>query len=106
MDDARTAARQHVKRLKAFYSHVFAYVVINGFLVAVNLLTTPETLWFYWVTLAWGLGLAFDAYDTFLKHRLFGHEWEERKIQNFMEKNPDARPEDEVTEESETGKDS
>ena len=92
MDEARKAAEQRVRKLRGFYSHLATYIVINGFLLLVNLLTTPGTLWFYWVSLAWGLGLVFDAYETFFRRRFFGREWEERKVQEYMRKHPEDRP--------------
>lgn len=88
MEQNRRAAKEHVRQLREFYSHVVAYIIINAFLIAINLLTTPDTLWFYWVSLAWGLGLAFHAYDTFFKERVFGSAWEERKIQKYMREHP------------------
>lgn len=89
MEEAgRKAAAERVRRLRAFYTHLFTYLVINGFLVAVNLLASPGTLWFYWVSLAWGIGLLFDAFETFLRPRFWGREWEERKIEEYMRKHP------------------
>ncbi|MCX8175854.1 MAG: 2TM domain-containing protein, partial [Candidatus Bathyarchaeota archaeon] len=44
---------------KDFLSHLTAYVIVNVFLIFVNLLTSPSTLWFYWLILGWGIGLAF-----------------------------------------------
>src|SRR5262249_15070002 len=55
-DEALAFAR--VRKLKGFYFHVCQYVVIIGFLAAVNLLTYPRYLWFVWAALGWGLGLA------------------------------------------------
>ncbi len=98
IEDIRKAAKQRVTRLRAYYAHVFAYLVINVFLLVVNLLTTPDTLWFYWVSIAWGLGLAFDTYDAFWKNRFFGAEWEEKKIQQYMREHPDAKPDEDEAE--------
>ena len=91
MESSKDAARQHVRQVRDYYSHLFAYVVINAFLIAVNLLTTPGTLWFYWVSIAWGIGLAFHTYDTFFKRRFFGADWEERKVRQYMRKHPEEK---------------
>jgi hypothetical protein len=40
-----------------FRIHFAAYVVVNAILIAVNLLLTPDILWFYWPLLGWGIGL-------------------------------------------------
>ena len=40
-----------------FKIHFAAYVLVNLLLVAVNLLTTPDKLWFYWPLLGWGIGI-------------------------------------------------
>ncbi len=37
--------------------HLAVYVAVNVLLVAVNLLTVPEHLWFYWPMLGWGIGV-------------------------------------------------
>lgn len=33
------------------------FAVVNVILIALNLLTSPGELWFYWVTVFWGIGL-------------------------------------------------
>ena len=40
-----------------FFFHFSAYVLVNVILIAVNLLTTPNQLWFYWPLLGWGIGI-------------------------------------------------
>ena len=40
-----------------FFFHFSAYVLVNAILIAVNLLTTPNKLWFYWPLLGWGIGI-------------------------------------------------
>jgi hypothetical protein len=40
-----------------FKIHFAAYVGVNLVLIAVNLLTTPHLLWFYWPLIGWGIGL-------------------------------------------------
>jgi hypothetical protein len=40
-----------------FRYHFIAYVAVNLLLLAVNLLTTPSHLWFYWPLLGWGIGI-------------------------------------------------
>jgi len=40
-----------------FFYHFSSYVIVNVILIAVNLLTTPDKLWFYWPLLGWGIGI-------------------------------------------------
>jgi hypothetical protein len=40
-----------------FFFHFAAYVLVNAILIAVNLLLTPDKLWFYWPLLGWGIGI-------------------------------------------------
>ncbi|MEW5676083.1 2TM domain-containing protein [Flavobacterium enshiense] len=78
-------ARNRVKEIKEFYSHLLAYVVVNLFLMAVNLLTSPEHLWFFWPMLGWGIGITVHAMKTFNFMPFLGRDWEERKLKEFME---------------------
>jgi 2TM domain len=40
-------ARARVQQLRLFYTHVAVYVFVNIFLLLINLLTDPSSLWFY-----------------------------------------------------------
>lgn len=79
------SARKRVKEIKEFYSHLLAYVVVNLFLMAVNLLTSPKHLWFFWPMLGWGIGITVHAMKTFNLMPFLGKDWEERKLKEFME---------------------
>jgi len=52
-------------------------------LVIINLVTSPDALWFYWVTVFWGIGIIWHAIGVFGK---LGKNWEEKKIKELMEK--------------------
>ncbi len=79
-------ARARVTAIKGFYIHLIAYVCVNGFLVAVNLITSPRTLWFYWPLLGWGTGLLAHGIDVFGFDGVFGKDWEKRKVRKIMDK--------------------
>ena len=80
-------AKERVETLKGFYANLISYVAINLVLIVINLAVSPNTLWFYWVTIFWGVGLIFHAVDVFaLRGRLLSQEWEERKIREVMNK--------------------
>ena len=89
MDDAAryNAAKVHVQRLRGFYMHLTVYVLVNVLLLAINLATTPDRLWFYWPLLGWGIGVAAHGASVLGTGRFLGKEWEERKIRELMDKN-------------------
>lgn len=72
-------ARERVEALKGYYSHLASFVAVNGFLMILNLVTSPETLWFIYPLLGWGIGLAIHTAEVFWT----GPDWEERKIQEL-----------------------
>lgn len=78
-------AKKRVQEVKGFYGNLTAYIVVNLFLMIVNLLTSPEHLWFYWPMLGWGIGVLFHGLRVFNRVPFLGKEWEERKIKEFME---------------------
>lgn len=41
----------------AFKIHFAAYAAVNILLLAINLLTTPQHLWFFWPLAGWGIGI-------------------------------------------------
>lgn len=89
MDDQqqlRARAEKRVKELKGFYVNLLTYGVVNLGLFLINLLTSPGYWWFLWVMLGWGIGLVAHAAHVFGAGGLFGRDWEERKIQEIMDK--------------------
>ena len=78
------AAKKQVEEIKGFYFHLVTYFLVNTFLIVINLLTSPEYLWFIWPLMGWGIGLIIHAFSVF--GGLWGKSWEERKIKEIMEK--------------------
>lgn len=74
-------AVKRVKDLKGFYGNLASYCIVIPFLLILNLLTSPNHLWFYWPMLGWGIGIVAHAVNTFG----IGREWEEKKIQQLMD---------------------
>jgi hypothetical protein len=70
----REQALQHVKKRRDFHAHAFAYLVINMVLWGAWAII-GDTLhswypWPLWVTLGWGIGLTFNAWDVFLRRTI------------------------------------
>ena len=82
-EESYKRAKKRVGELRGFYEHLIAYVVVNIMLVIINLVTSPDTLWFYWVTVFWGIGVICHAISVYGK---LGKNWEEKKIKEIMEK--------------------
>lgn len=78
-------AKKRVQEVKGFYGNLTAYIVVNVFLMIVNLLASPEHLWFYWPMLGWGIGVLFHGLRVFNYMPFLGKDWEERKMKEFME---------------------
>jgi len=60
-------ARKRVTERRDFGSHLVAYVVINGFLVAIWALTGAGYFWPAWVLGGWGVGLVLHFWETFVR---------------------------------------
>ena len=58
-DEKYEEAKKRVKELKDFYRNFITYIVVNIILIVINLVTSPDSLWFYWVTIFWGVALFF-----------------------------------------------
>ena len=52
-------ALARARRKMALYVHAAAYASVMLLLLAVNLFTTPRSLWVIWPILGWGAGLLF-----------------------------------------------
>lgn len=87
-------AKRHVEALKGFYIHAAIYLLVNASLVVINFVTSSDYLWFVWPLLGWGIGLAGHAVGIFGVPGLFGKEWEDRKIHEYMKRDQDRDPED------------
>jgi hypothetical protein len=64
--EAYQQAERRVKAKIGFYSHLTAYIIVNGFLIAIYILTSFGYYpWFVWPMLGWGIGLAFHFASVF-----------------------------------------
>ncbi|MGC4041578.1 MAG: 2TM domain-containing protein [Flavobacterium sp.] len=84
-------ALKRVKKIKGFYTHMMVYIVINtGLLIAKFVNQGSNDNFWEWQTfntvIFWGIGLAAHGFSVFLPGAVMGKDWEERKINELMEK--------------------
>ena len=97
-DERYEKAKKRVEELKRFYGNLVTYAVINVILIIINLVTSPGSLWFYWVTIFWGIAILLHASKVFiLKGKFLGEEWEEKKIKEIMEKEGKSKGKNKIT---------
>ena len=69
-----------------FKRHLWTYIIVNGFLWTLWLLTggkSGHTIpWPVWPTLGWGIGLAFSYYSAYHGHNIDAVEREYEKLKN------------------------
>lgn len=78
-------ARRKVEKMKRFYKHLSSWMFTSLFLLILfSILRMPP-----WITLVvvagWGIGIASEAIEVFGFPGI-GRDWEDRKIQEEMEK--------------------
>jgi len=74
----------HVRDIKAFYSHLIKYIVVVAGLLIVNLVLTPGYLWIRWVALGWGIGVLSHGLSVFEVFNFFKPDWEKRQIEKRL----------------------
>jgi len=90
-EEAYIRAKKKLDNLKGFYWHLASYIAVNTFIIIMiwMKLDEGETI-FRFGTFAtaffWGIGLVCHFLGVFGPDFFFGKNWEERKIQEFMNK--------------------
>lgn len=91
-EDAYLRAQKKVKSLVGFYWHLASYVIVNIFIIL--LITMNGGRFWSFGTFAtaffWGIGLLFHFIGVFGPDFIFGKDWEQRKIKEFMDKDQDS----------------
>ena len=90
-------ARKRVEKVSKFYKHLITYLVVNTILSIIFIVgdindgdTFNDAFWDYHnykIWLFWGIGIFFQALNTFGIRMFFNKDWEERKIKEFMKEN-------------------
>lgn len=73
-------ARRRVEEYRGLMWHAAAYVVVNAFLWALDLVTGGGLEWAYWTTIPWGLGLLFHT----ASYMIDSGRLTERKYEKFL----------------------
>ena len=88
-EEAYLRAQKRLKEIKGFYWHAFWYVAVNIFLIVLVASNANGNIWHFGTfstPLFWGIGLGFHALGVFGKNLFFSKSWEDRKIQEYMDK--------------------
>jgi len=87
-------AQRRVKSIRGFYIHLFVYVIINTFIIVQIYMHNDGDFW-RWENFStaffWGIGMLAHGTSVFGSNLFFGKEWEERKIQEFMNKDKNQK---------------
>ncbi len=75
-------AKKRVEELKGFYGNLISYCTVIPILIFINLKFTPDFQWFWFSMAGWGFGLSMHAFKVFG----YSSNWEERKIQEILNK--------------------
>lgn len=92
-DDAylRRRAWRRVKAVKGFYIHLSAYVAVNAYLVFSQWASGSLELSALWVPVGWGVGIAAHALGVFGTPFRFVNRWEQRKVDELVEREKHKR---------------
>jgi hypothetical protein len=95
-DESYNLAYRKVKRIKGFYSHLKVYLIVNAIIIISGLnkgfvgnhfeVRSFNDWEIYSTAFYWGIALAIHAFSVFGRDLFFGEEWEQKKIQKYMEK--------------------
>ncbi|MFW0738084.1 2TM domain-containing protein [Flavobacterium sp. N502536] len=95
-DESYNLAYRKVKRIKGFYSHLKVYLIVNVIIVVSNVNrdyfghSAYENGLLDWRTystaICWGIALVIHALTVFGPDLFFSSEWEQKKIQKYMER--------------------
>ena len=77
--------RDQAKARVEFRIHLFTYIGVIGLLAIINLLKSPESLWFIWPMLGWGIGII--AHASMVYFSSGGPSLKDRMIEKEMKKN-------------------
>jgi hypothetical protein len=89
--EAYRRAEQRVKAKIGFYWHLTSYILVNGLLIVIYLITGPLTgsytyPWFVWPMVGWGIGLLFNFLAVFVFSSVQSDDIRRRMIEKELQK--------------------
>lgn len=88
-EEAYLRAKKKVESLTGFYWHLAVYVIVNLFLIILIGVNSGQGFTGfgpYATATFWGIGLVFHFLSVFGPNFFFGKNWENKKIEEFMDK--------------------
>lgn len=73
-------ARRHVRKLRRFFALLLVAAGVIALTATINLLTSPQRLWFLWVVFGFAVAIGFSALEVFGRNLWLGPDWEQRQI--------------------------
>lgn len=90
IDDSYLRARKHIDDLKEFYYGIISYFLVIPFLIYINYKTYWGFQWFWFPMIGWGIGIIINGFKVYVSDGIFGRNWEERKLKQYMGEDNDT----------------
>ena len=88
-EESYLRAKKKLEKLIGFYWHLAVYVIVNLFLIILVGTNSDSGFWSFGTFATpffWGIGLVFHFLGVFGPDFIFGKNWEDRKIKEYMDK--------------------
>jgi pilus assembly protein TadC len=88
-EEAYLRAKKKLEKLVGFYWHLAVYVIVNLGLIILIGVNSGDGFWNFGTFATpffWGIGLMFHFLGVFGPNFMFGKNWEEKKMKEFMDK--------------------
>ena len=88
-EEAYIRAKKKLDKLVGFYWHLAVYIIVNLFLIILIGVNSGDGFWSFGTfatPIFWGIGLLFHFLGVFGPGFMFGKNWEEKKIKEYMDK--------------------
>ncbi len=85
-EEAYLRAKKKLDKLRGFYMHLLWYLIINSVLLVVNYSHIGWNFGTFSTPFFWGIGLFFHFIGVFGPNLFFGKQWEDKKIQELLDK--------------------
>jgi hypothetical protein len=85
IDDDYEKARERVWEVNSFFVHLVAFIIVNIFLIILNVVITPKHFWFYWPLIGWGIGLFTHFFAVFILRISLSKKWQQDRIKKQLQ---------------------